>query len=226
MNKKISLIILLFAMLACVLPGAPQPVNIPQQPADLNSLQTIIVQTADAAQTQTASAIPTSTYTATPTRTPSATPTSTVTFVFLFPTFTLIPTQTPIGQISGGGSGGGTPEKSIYKDQPWACRVTATEPPRWAVIPKGITFYAYWTILNTGTKTWTINTIDLVYTGGYRHEGSKIQDIKQSTSTGGTIRVGAKFTAPKAPGEYQSFFTLQVGNRPFCGMKILFVINE
>jgi hypothetical protein len=104
--------------------------------------------------------------------------------------------------------------------------VTGTEPPKWAVLQKGQTFYAYWTILNTGTKTWTINTIDLVYKSGYRHDGTKIIDATQNASTGATLRVGARFTAPKAPGEYSSQFTLKVGNRRFCGLNILFVIEE
>lgn len=226
MNKKISLVVLLFAMLACALPNAT-PVDIPQQPVDKNSLQTMIVQTAGAAQTQTALVIPTLTYTPTPTRTPSATPTPTATFRFLFPTFTLVPTQTPIGQISqGGGSGGaaGTPEDSIFTGHPWSCRVTSTQPPRGAIIQKETTFFAYWTILNTGTTTWDHNSIDLIYTGGYRHIGTRIQDLRHNVATGGKIVMGAEFIAPKKAGEYASHFVLKVGNRKFCGMAISFEV--
>ncbi|MBL8051654.1 MAG: hypothetical protein JNM46_10570, partial [Anaerolineales bacterium] len=138
MNQKISLIVLLFAMLACALPGASPSVDIPQQPADLNSLQTIIVQTAGAAQTQTAIANPsfTPTYTATSTRIPTITPSPTVTFIYLLPTLTPIPTITPIGFVPGGnGNVTGTQDSSKFKTPvPWDCRVTSVQPPRGAVI--------------------------------------------------------------------------------------------
>ena len=230
MNKKIFLITLLCLTLACVLPSVATPVNPQQPPADIGALETIIVQTADAAQTQTAFANPTITLTPTPTSTriPTITPSPTVTFIFLLPTLTPIPTITPIGYIGSGGAGNNaTQDVSKFKTPvPWSCIVQATEPPRGAVLQKEQVFYAYWTILNTGTEVWTRITIDLVYRGGYRHDGTKIIDITQNAGSGGTIRVGARFIAPKNAGEYQSFFTLQVGKRQFCGMKISFEIKD
>lgn len=225
MYKKIFLISLILATMACVFPSTSAPV-IQQPTVDMQALETFIVQTAGAAQTQTARVIPTATYTATPSRTPTITPTPTVTFIFDFSTLTPFPTQTPIGQIStGGGSGaGGTPEKSIYTGHPWSCRVTSTQPPRGAILQKELIFYAYWTILNTGTTTWDHNSVDLIYTGGWRHEGTKIQDLGQNIPTGGKIVVGARFTAPKNAGEYGSHFILKVGNRKFCGMEISFEV--
>lgn len=225
MNKKISLIALLLITLAC---ATSPSVNITQQPADVSSLETIIAQTAGAAQTQTATAKPsaTSTSTTTPTRIPTITPSPTVTFIYLLPTLTPIPTQTPIGFVGGVG---GTQEGSKFKTPvPWSCSVivSQTQPPKGAVIEKKSEFYALWTVQNTGTETWTRTTIDLVYTGGYRHEGTRIQDTKETVPPGDTLRVSAFFIAPKAAGEYQSFFTLQVGKRQFCGMKISFVIED
>jgi hypothetical protein len=228
MRKNVSLILLLLLTLACALPSASPVVELPQQPVDVNALETIIVQTAEAAQTQTAFANPsfTPTYTSTPTRVPSITPTPTVTFIYLLPTLTPIPTITPIGFIPSGGGASGT---SVFKTPvPWSCEVivSQTQPPKWAVIEKKSEFYAFWTIRNTGSKTWTRTTIDLVYTGGYRHEGTKIQDTKETVPPGSTLRVSAFFIAPKAAGEYRSFFALQVGNRQYCGMKIEFVVKD
>ncbi len=229
MDKKISLIALLFVSLACALPSASPPINVTAPPADLDSLQTAIVQTAHAAQTQTATANPsfTPTFTATFTRTPSITPTPTVTFIFLLPTLTPIPTQTPIGFIPSGSGASGTQDSSKFKTpQPWDCLVKDVQPPRWAVIQKGLSFYAFWTIQNTGTKTWTRTTIDHVYTGGYRHESTKIQDTKETVPPGDTLRVSALFIAPKKAGEYRSFFVLQVGKLQFCSMKVEFVVKD
>lgn len=227
MNKKISLIVLLFATLAC---ATSPSVDVPQQPADINSLETIIVQTAAAAQTQTAIANPslTPTNTPTPTRIPSITPSPTVTFIYLLPTLTPIPTDTPIGFIpSGSGGRAGTQDASKFKTpQPWACRVTSVQPPRGAVIQKKLEFTAYWRILNTGTKTWTRTTIDLIYTGGYRHENTKIQDTTETVPPGDTLTVGAKFIAPKTAGDYNSYFKLMVGNYQFCGMVVSFTVED
>lgn len=229
MKQKNFFTLLIVTTLACVLPSAP--VDIPQQPADVNSLETFIVQTAEAALTQTARANPsiTPTYTTTPTRIPTITPSPTVTFIFLLPTLTPVPTQTPIGYIGSVGGASGTQDSSKFKTpQPWDCSVIVkdTQPPIGAVLQKKQEFYAYWTVLNTGTKTWTRTTIDLVYTGGWRHDGTKIIDITENGGPGATVRVGARFIAPKAAGEYQSFFVLKVGKREFCSMKISFVIKD
>ncbi|HCR69822.1 MAG TPA: hypothetical protein DIW23_00130 [Anaerolineae bacterium] len=229
MRKHFSFISLLLVTLACALPSASPQVDIPQQPADINALQTAVVQTAAAAQTQTAIANPslTPTYTPTSTRIPTITPSPTVTFIFLLPTLTPIPTDTPLGFISSGSVG--TQDVSKFKTPvPWSCTVivSQTQPPKGAVIEKKSEFYAFWTIQNTGTKTWTRTTIDLVYKSGYRHEGTKIQDTKETVPPGDTLRVSAFFIAPKNAGEYRSFFTLMVGNRQFCGMKIEFVVKD
>ncbi|KXK15214.1 MAG: hypothetical protein UZ14_CFX002000655 [Chloroflexi bacterium OLB14] len=231
MRKIILSFTLLLVALACVVPSAIAPAEPPQETADMTLLQTFIVQTAGAAQTQTAIANPslTPTHTATPTRIPTITPSPTVTFIYLLPTLTLVPTSTQLLVPIGGGGANGTPKSPSFKTpQPWACLVieAETQPPKGAVLQKKQEFYAYWTIRNTGTKTWTRTTIDLVYKGGYRHDGTKIIDITENGGPGSTVRVGTRFTAPKTAGEYQSFFVLKVGSTTFCSMKISFVIKD
>jgi hypothetical protein len=219
---------LLVFLLACGLPSRSGEQAV-AEPQSVDSLNTAIVQTAVAAQTQTATVLPTATRTPTATFTPTITHTPTPTFIFLLPTLTPYFTDTPLGVISLGplgNSAGGTPQKSIYTDRPWTCLVTGKQPDDWAVFKPGREFMVSWTVLNTGTKVWTVNTIDFVYTGGYRHEGTKIQDFRTNVPRGGTGVVSATFVAPKAPGEYRSFFTLKVGNREFCGMKIMFAVEE
>lgn len=219
---------LLVFLLACGLPSRAGE-QVVAEPQSVDSLNTAIVQTAVAAQTQTATVLPTATRTPTATFTPTITHTPTPTFVFLLPTLTPYFTDTPLGAISLGPLGntaGGTPQKSIYTDRPWTCLVTGKQPDDWAVFKPGREFMVIWTVLNTGTKVWTVNTIDFVYTGGYRHDGTKIQDFRTNVPRGGTGTVSATFIAPKVPGEYRSFFTLKVGNREFCGMKIMFAVEE
>jgi hypothetical protein len=226
------LFILVF-LLACGIPSSPAAPVLPEAQS-MDSLGTMIVETAAAAQTQTAAALPTSTSTATPTRTATVTPTPTPTFLFILVTDTSTPlpeTETPFVSIpgSGGSSGGdeeedGETEKPLFTGKPWTCRGIGKTPPNYASIEPGKRFTVVWTLLNTGTKPWTVNTIDFVYKSGFRHENTKIQDLKGNIGPGGQITVSADFIAPKKPGEYNTYFTLQVGKQQFCGMRNAFIV--
>jgi hypothetical protein len=224
---------LLVLVVSCSLPGAAAPSsNSAPQPMNVGSLETAVVLTAAAAQTQTAAVLPSNT----PTLTPSATPTlQTPTPTFIFSVFTetpFIPVETTDPSVSSSSSGapftvgGSTSEPIPYSGKPWTCVVRGTSPPRWSVIEAGKEFYITWTVLNTGTKNWTINTIDFVYTGGYRHEGTKIQDLWKNVPSGRTVNLQAFYKAPKVAGEYRVYWTLQVGNHPFCGMTAMFEVRE
>ena len=239
MRKFLLLIVLLFALLACVLPGGAVPEVPPLPTFDESGLGTTIAGTAIAAQTQTAISLPTSTNTPTPTHTPSITPTSTPTFIFLLSTSTPIPTYTlppTVGTIATPGSGGviddnndGVPDKKDPKTmtgKEWTCSTLGAYPPRNTVFKPGAHFHVEWTIFNSGTKSWPYYGVDLVYQGGYRNEDTKIQDFTVSVPSGGEVKVGASFIAPKVAGQYQTFFHLMVGKRNFCGIKYTFFVEE
>jgi len=215
-------------ILGCTLPSLAAPVQAPPTQSS-EILGTSIVQTAGAAQTRTALALPSPTFTSTVTRTPTITPTSTPTFVLsmLF-TATPIPSQTSIVPVSSGGTGGGNngkDENSVFTGREWTCRVTARYPGKGAIIKQDQTIIAYWTVLNTGTKTWTNNGVDFVYTGGYRMDGRKIQDLPLTISPGNTITLKIQLTTPKRSGTYSTIWTLRVGRRSFCGMKVTFDVE-
>lgn len=224
---------ILVFILACGIPSSPAAPALPEAQS-LDSLETMIVETAAAAQTQTAAALPTSTSTATPTRTATITPTPTPTFIFILVTDTATPlpeTETPFVSIPGGGSGGneddeegGKSEKPLFTGKPWTCRGVGKTPSNYASIQPGTPFTVVWTLLNTGTKPWTVTTIDFVYKSGFRHENTKIQDLTGNIRSGGQITVSADFIAPKKPGEYNTYFTLQVGKQQFCGMRNVFIV--
>jgi hypothetical protein len=239
-RKAIPLSMMLIAMLACAIPsfGTPQPQAF--EPLDVNSLETIIVQTAAAAQTQTATFLPSPTVTPSPTLTltPSPVPTmptATPTFLYFVTPFIAVETSHPgysssgSGGSSGSGSAGsgGTPvnEPVPYSGKPWTCVVRGTSPPRGSFVDPGKEFYVTWTVLNTGTKTWTTTTIDFLYRTGYRHEGKPIQDLWKNVRPGQTINLQVLFKAPRAPGEYRAYWHLQVGNFPFCQMVAHFEVK-
>lgn len=231
MKKKLLLMASLLALLACGLPGITVPPSAPLPTQAVESVDTVIALTANSAWTQTAIAQPTNTFTATPTRIPSITPTFTPTFIYLLRTSTPISTATyppTAGAISGsgGGTGSGGESDSPMTGLDWTCALVGTTPPRNSAFEVNSTFTVYWSLLNTGTKTWTVNGVDLVYTSGYRPDGTRIQDFARNVNSGGKITVSATFTTPKWTGQYQSFFHLMVGKRKFCGWKYPFEVVE
>ncbi|MBI3168380.1 MAG: hypothetical protein HYZ22_07880 [Chloroflexi bacterium] len=240
MRKFTTLVILLFVMLACALPGSPAVAPLPT--FDPNSPGTAIALTAAVAQTQTALKLPTATITPKPTHTPSITPTFTPTFIFKLSTLTPIPTYTfppTVGTIQtpGGGNSSGDDDEAVptkNKDEDprkmsgkeWSCVWYGVTPPRNTVFKPGASFTVQWMLFNSGTQSWPYLGVDLVYKSGYRHIGTKIQDFTKSVPSGGEIWVRASFEAPKRAGDYQTFFYLLVGKKTFCPVAYYFTVEE
>lgn len=239
MMRRLSLAaIYLLVTLACAIPGM-SPAALPT--FDANSVQTVIVETAGVSMTQTFSSLPTATITPTATFTPSVTPTFTPTFIFLLPTRTPFPTDTlapTMGVIvlppSGGGGGNqngfATPDKNADPRRPsgiqWACVWYGLQPPRHTVFKPGQRFTVRWMLYNSGYGAWDHNSIDFVYTGGYRHEGTKIQDLARDIGQGGEIWVQTSFVAPQKEDDYNTYFTLQVGKKQFCSVAYFFTVKK
>lgn len=238
MRKPFFIVAVPVVILACVVPGLSAPAVAPLPTFDSNVIGTVIAETAAAAQTQTALKLPTVTQTPKPTLTPSLTPTFTPTFIFRLPTLTPIPTFTlPVTatstQSSAGRGGDEDEDKKKEREDPrkmtgkeWSCVVVGIYPPRNTVFKPGVNFHVQWTVFNSGTKFWPLTGLDFVYEGGWRHEGTRIQDFKTSVPSGGEIKVGASFIAPKRAGEYQTFFHLMVGKLDFCYMIYTFQVVE
>lgn len=242
MRKSLFLASLLVIMLACAIPGAPTVAPLPT--FDPNSLQTFIVQTAVVAQTQTALVLPTSTRTPTATFTPSITPSSTPTFIFKLntptpiPTFTIPPTigtlKSPAAESSSNGDEENTDgdKKGNYEDprkmsgKDWSCVWYGVTPPRNTVFKPQTHFTVQWMLFNSGKQSWPRTGVDLVYKGGFRHEETKIQDFPQSVDPGNEIWIRASFIAPKAAGDYATYFTLMVGKKRFCPVAYYFTVEE
>ena len=217
-----------FIMLACISTSAPVQVA---EPLSMDALGTVIVQTAAAAQTQTVVVWKSPTFTTTPSLTPTL-PTPTATFYFsLFTSTPVIDIETTdpayIVEEGNSTSGGGSSNDPVpYTGKPWTCIGLEKSHPTGAIVQAGKGFTAYWTVLNTGTKTWTSNTVDFVYKSGYRHDGRVIKDISSEVEPGRSLTLKVSFTAPKTAGERTAIWTLKVGNHPFCGMKITFDVKE
>ncbi len=208
---------LIFASLACALPAQPSTPDLPAA----ESLGTAIVQTAVAAQEQTATAQPTPSPTRFPTSTPIAAPPTNTPFS-LFTATVPVETLAPEFEVTSGvpGLGGDVP----YTGEPWTCAVRGVNPPRGWQVERDKEFSVTWTVLNTGTKHWTVNTIDFVFQSGFRHEGRSIQDLWKNVAPGNTVNLTVRYKSPKQLGEYRAIWNLRVGNRDFCGMVMSFEV--
>jgi len=234
-------------LLACISPSFVVPGSTEAVKTHVPGiLGTMVAQTAAVAQTQTALSLPTSTYTSIPTGTlfPTRkvlTPTSTPTYIYAFPTFTKLtatPTQaTPtlptilipvaskdnVTNTLTVDDANATRFPKIPKE--WNCTVMGKTPPQGTSVDPKEKFYVSWTIKNTGTRAWTSNTIDFVYTGGFRSDERPIQDLRSTVAPGGSITVKVQLTASKFPGTYNTFWSLRVGNTKFCHMKQTFEVK-
>ncbi len=222
-------------LLACSVPSLASP-SVTQAPQvmDSQSLGTSIAETAAAAQTQTVVNLPpsaTPTYTSQPIRTPP-TFTPSPTFIYLLPTFTPLPTWTPLPGIiiqvpagTGGAGGNATATDSPFTDREWTCAIQGRSPANGIVVKAGASFYVSITLMNTGTKSWAYNSVDFVYTGGWRIEGPKTQDMPFTVKRGGKVSLESLIIAPEKPEKYNTFWTLQVGKYEFCGMKFSFEVK-
>jgi hypothetical protein len=226
-------LIVIVVILGC---GAPALVTPPPSVSGPGSVETIIVQTAEAAQTQTALVLPpsaTPSLVPSPTRTPTLTPTPTATILFLFPTNTNVPTATSAlasggGSDTGGGTGGGSTGgggfiKPTATPQEWTCRVLSKSPANNTVFTAGTSFKATWTVQNTGTKTWPKQGVDVVYQSGARlNAGKPYYDIPAGVGPGGTVTISVTMELPKRPKEYSTRWSLMVGKTHFCSVQFVF----
>ncbi len=178
---------------------APTPVE--------GAVNTIVVQTAQAAASQTAAAMPpteTPTLTAVPTQTPSITPSPTPTFIFL------LSTLTSTAPASGGDL---------------ACQLTGQNPEDGTIMSKNNRFTASWTVQNTGQATWDPRSVDFVYVSGVKMASVRAADLPKSVAPEKSITLTLTMTAPSTPGKYKTVWTLQQGKNAFCKLSLNIIVK-
>ncbi len=228
---------LILVILGC---GAPTLVTPPPSAPGAGSFETIIAQTAEAAQTQTAIFLPpsaTPSLTPAPTKTFTVTPTPTATILFLIQTNTSVPTATSSivggggnstgsGGGSGSGSSGGGFVKPTATPQEWTCRILSKSPDKAVNVLGGSKVKTTWTVQNTGTKTWPKDGVDVVYQSGARlNAGKPYYDIPTGVGPGGTVKISVTMEMPKRPKEYSTRWSLMVGQTQFCSVRFVFNVE-
>jgi len=234
MNRRMVRRITIWLILGLVILGCATPVMVTPPPSisEPGLVETVIVQTANAAQTQTAIVNPathTPTLTPSPTKTATITPTPTATILFLFPTATSVPTNTLSSGLAGGTGSGNTGDgfvKPTAAPREWACRILSKSPANGAVLTGGSSFKAIWTVQNTGSKTWPKQGVDVVYASGVRlNSGKPYYDIPYGVSPGGTMTISVTMSIPTRQKDYSTRWTLKVGRTEFCSVRFAFEVK-
>jgi hypothetical protein len=201
------------AALAVILACAPSGSAPPAPALDANLINTMIVQTGNAALTQTVAALPTSSLTATFTSTPRATdtpePTATATVIFRF--FT----PTPKGQATG----------TITSDQPYACQLISQSPANGKEYAPRTDFDAVWKVKNIGKKDWDGGSVDYIYLNGDKFHKVEGYDLKKTVKVGETVELIVDMIAPKNNGSYSTNWTLRAGSNNFCTLSLTIVVR-
>lgn len=213
-KKLLFLLSGLFLLLACALPGLPSPVA-SNPTAVQDTIQTIVVATAGAAQTQTALVLPppsdTPTATLVPSLTPTETPTATATVIFIIPTHTYTPTATSFPTATQSAGEG--------------CELVDQTPANGTVYDSRERFNVEWRVRNTGNDTWLASNIDFFHSGGRDMHASDIYDLPKNVRVGGEVTFRVEMRAPANSGTYTSTWTLGTQREEFCRVSVRIVVK-
>lgn len=217
--RVVSLLIATVLMLACVPTLKPASTQVPV--FDPNSINTAIVQTAEAAATQTALLMPpslTPTVTSPPSITPPPSETPTATFIFILPTSTVpSATSTPEPtQESSGGSG---------SDSQYGCKILSQSPANNTTYAPGTSFNAAWEVKNTGNGKWDASSADYRYVSGDKIHQTAIYDFSESVGVGKSTLLLVSMKAPDTRGNYSTTWKIVIGKSKFCTMKLTITVQ-
>lgn len=212
-NAKLLIVLAALAVIMACIPTAARPAIPTSDPGLIN---TLIVQTANAASTGTAFALPTFTATATFTRTPRATetasPTATQSFVFILPGSTsVIPSTTAL-------SAGTT--SSAY-----ACKIISVEPALGTAFAPRTDFIATWAVKNIGKTDWFRASMNYTYVSGDKLHKVTSYQIPKGAEIGKNVILTADMEAPKETGVFTTTWGLVVEDHYFCPLTLKIVVQ-
>jgi len=206
---------------------------VPKAPAsnpEPGAVETIIFETAAAAQAQTIQALPpTQVITDTPTltKTPTQTPLPTATFLFVFSTNTpvVLPTAANLGGSGGGGSSTSSDSNTHNYQGSLHCELVGKSPRDGTVFSPRKKFMVRWTVKNTGTASWRKHTIDYRYIGGDRFNDRARYDLNEIVDPGETVDITIDMHAPKNRGNYETTWVVGLNTGSLCRMTLAIVVK-
>lgn len=87
-------------------------------------------------------------------------------------------------------------------------------------------FDAFWTVRNSGLKTWDSGSIDFIYVRGDKLHTRAGYDLSQDVAPGKSIQLGADMQAPKTEGTYTTFWGLRRGKNIFCEVYLTIIVRR
>lgn len=206
-SKHLTWLLALVLIAACapVLSAAP---TIPTP--DAAAINTIIVQTAAAASTQTSEAAAAFL----PTPTPPPSPTATPTFILTY----LSPTAPPPLIIA-------TSTSQVTGNRDYACHVLKS-PANGVTYAPRTRFNAVWLLQNTGRFIWDSERVMFAYDSGDRFHITAAYNLKKTAEFGDAAEFIVEMEAPKTPGAYTTYWSLQNGDEKFCTVSLSIVVKE
>ena len=118
------------------------------------------------------------------------------------------------------------PGLSVAAKKEYACSVVSQSPKDWAKMKPRQDFDARWTVLNTGSKTWTTNGTDYKYLRGAKlHTNGSLFDMPKNVASDGKIALYVDMMSPKDKGTYVSYWGLANGTAQFCQFYLIITVK-
>ena len=109
------------------------------------------------------------------------------------------------------------PGLNVAAKKEYACSLLSQSPKDWAKMKPRQDFDMRWTVLNTGSKTWTQNGTDYKYIrGAAMHTHGATFDMPKNVAKDGKIALYVDMNAPKSKGTYVTYWGLANGTNHFC----------
>ena len=106
----------------------------------------------------------------------------------------------------------------------YSCSITASTPN--STLTKKADFDGTWTIKNTGTKTWDMDSVDYKYVSGTNMDknGERF-DLSKTVKPGESIKIVVDMIAPNSVGNYSTNWALVSGSTTLCNLPLTIYVR-
>ncbi len=103
----------------------------------------------------------------------------------------------------------------------YSCSITSSSPASTVKLKVGSDFDGDWTVVNTGTQTWTTTNVDIKYISGTKFQAKgDLFDLKSNVAQGGTYIVIIDMFAPTTASSFQASWALVQGSLTICNLNL------
>jgi hypothetical protein len=118
------------------------------------------------------------------------------------------------------------PGLRVAAKKDYACSILSQSPKDWVKMKPRQDFDMRWTVLNTGSKTWTTNGTDYKYIrGAAMHTRGAAFDMPKNVASEGKAALYVDMNAPKSKGTYVTYWGLANGSRHFCQFYVIVTVK-